>query len=129
MTRGEFFNVLVCHDLIPSGRRILKIRCYDQNSHFPSITFLYISNVFSAVRCHENASARIFPLATRFSRKTESVVTLIIAATVSSTSRGLTITAASPAISGIDPLCEVITGVPHVIASRTGKPNPSYKDG
>ena len=34
-----------------------------------------------------------------------------------------------PAISGIDDTFEAITGVPHFIASSTGRPNPSYKDG
>ena len=37
--------------------------------------------------------------------------------------------AASPATSGSDDRLEAIEGVPHAIASRSGRPNPSYSDG
>jgi len=35
----------------------------------------------------------------------------------------------APATSGIEDTFEATTGVPHCIASRTGSPNPSYRDG
>jgi hypothetical protein len=37
--------------------------------------------------------------------------------------------AASPAISGSEARSETITGQPHAIASITGSPNPSYREG
>ena len=37
--------------------------------------------------------------------------------------------AAWPATSGKDPRFDTTTGTPHAIASRTGKPNPSSKEG
>jgi hypothetical protein len=40
-----------------------------------------------------------------------------------------TSTAASPAISGIDPTAVATTGVPAAFASRIGNPNPSSSDG
>ena len=41
---------------------------------------------------------------------------------------GSTITAASPATSGQLVRFEQTTGAPHCIASRIGRPNPSYRD-
>ena len=36
---------------------------------------------------------------------------------------------ASPTTSGKEEIFEVITGVPQAIASKTGKPKPSHKEG
>src|SRR3990172_11457321 len=36
---------------------------------------------------------------------------------------------ASPATSGIDDVVDDMTGHPHCMASSTGSPNPSYRDG
>src|SRR3972149_835352 len=45
------------------------------------------------------------------------------------TPRGSTYRAASPATSGRGPVRAVRTGVPHAIASSTGRPNPSQREG
>jgi hypothetical protein len=42
---------------------------------------------------------------------------------------GSTPRAASPVTSGSEEVAEAIVGTPRAIASRTGRPNPSYNDG
>ena len=52
-----------------------------------------------------------------------------MAAAIAEISVGFTSMAASAATSGMDDVSDVITGVPHDIASKIGKPKPSYKEG
>src|SRR5438034_710472 len=89
----------------------------------------YAVNVWLAVFSHENSSARFNPFFDNSLRSDSSSATRASASVISPTFRGLTSTAASPATSFIEELFDVITGVPHDIASTIGMPKPSSSEG
>ena len=76
-----------------------------------------------------NVLARAMPALRKLSRFPGSSSTSDRASICSSSKCGETRVAASPATSGSDELSLATTGAPHAIASRTGNPKPSYKDG
>src|SRR5215813_9469095 len=88
-----------------------------------------MSDVNSAVRCHENSVARASPRFLKSSRKVASSATRDRLSAIARTLRGSTSTAAPSDISFIEELFDVITGAPHAIASTIGNPNPSSNDG
>ena len=78
---------------------------------------------------HVNRAARIKPWARRLTRRPAELSTCSIASARSSGLYGSKYFTASPPTSGSEAAREQMTGVPHAIASRTGKPNPSIFDG
>ena len=85
--------------------------------------------VLAAVSSHEKRSACSRPAAARRSARSTSANSDSIAAAISRTERGFTPSAASPVTSGSADVVEATTGTPRLIASSTGRPNPSYTDG
>src|SRR3982750_2670203 len=88
-----------------------------------------ISKVCRAVRSQENSLARRSPLSRKSSRSCGSPSISSNLPAISSTLYGSTRSPASPTTSGRLVKFPVITGVPHLIASRGGKPNPSKNEG
>src|SRR3989344_647050 len=86
-------------------------------------------SIKSTVLSHENSFARSFPFAMSDARRSLSSNNLCNPFSMSSTEFGSTRSAASPATSLMLLAFEVSTGTPRVIASRTGRPNPSLNDG
>ena len=82
-----------------------------------------------AVRSQLNAFSRANPLFLMWIRKSSSSNTSRMPLAMSNTFSGFTITAASPTTSGREVLSEQTTGVPQAMASRGGKPKPSYSEG
>ena len=98
-------------------------------AHFASRARSYTSSVIRAVSSHEKRSACRRPAAARRSARATSPTSDAIAAAISRTERGFTPSAASPVTSGSEDVAEATTGTPRLIASSTGRPNPSYTDG
>ena len=82
-----------------------------------------------AHNCQEKFFACSKPAEISFSRNLEFIKILETASAIALVSSGLTRTAALPATSGMLVVFEVVTGHPHCIASRTGRPKPSYNEG
>ena len=78
---------------------------------------------------HVNSRARARPDSIRRSRSAPGAATVRIASAKPSWSSGSTSSAAGPQVSGSAPRSELTTGVPAAIASRHGRPKPSYRDG
>ena len=80
-------------------------------------------------RPDEKRSACRRPASARRSARATSPTSDAIAAAISRTERGFTPSAASPVTSGSEDVAEATTGIPRLMASSTGRPNPSYTDG
>src|SRR5439155_7246008 len=110
-----------------AGDQWKKVDADPQRRH-PS-TASYTSAVSRAVRSQGNSRALASPRAVRSWARPSSSHTRRIPSAIASTDSGSTSTAASPATSGSDERSEVTTGHPHAIASSTGRPKPSNRDG
>src|SRR2546426_1616924 len=97
--------------------------------HRTCAAWQYTSSVSRAVRFHVNSEARARPRDRNCARRSSSLSTPTIASVQAFTSSGSSRIPASPTTSGMDAARDAITGVPHAIASSTGRPNPSYNDG
>ena len=76
-----------------------------------------------------NDRALFNPARPRRRRSSSSSTTFRMAPAIPSTSSGSTFKAASPTTSGSEDTLEHITGQPQAMASRGGRPNPSYSEG
>ena len=82
--------------------------------------------VFSAERVHVSSAARARPADDRRSARLASSSTSRSASAIARGEDGSTSNAAPAATSSVDVPAEVTTGVPWIIASSTGSPNPSF---
>ena len=85
--------------------------------------------IFSALLAQEKRLWFFVPISIRPFLNSVSVAILQIALTKASVSSGSINTAESCSTSGKDAALDAITGHPHACASKTGIPNPSYKEG
>jgi len=92
------------------------------------VTLLYTSSVFLAVCSQENFSALLRESIESLFLRPSSFTVFIILSANPPMSPGSTSIPASPTTSPIDELSEHITGIPQLIASRGGKPNPSKSE-
>jgi len=77
----------------------------------------------------ENILDRSKPLLTNSAFKESFSVISKMESRINSRSKGSHTIPASPTTSGREALSDVITGIPEAIASKTGIPNPSKRDG
>ena len=89
----------------------------------------YTASISFAVRAHEKRLECSKPLCARSRRRSGLVARRNIASARASVLVGSIVSAASPAISPSDDVLDVSTARPDAIASTTGRPNPSYRDG
>src|SRR5262249_61817765 len=92
-------------------------------------TRAYTANVRRAQSSQENLAARSRPLSDISWRSLPSRKTRCAACSQASSASGGIKWAASPATSGSEAAFDASTGHPDAIASRTGRPNPSYREG
>src|SRR5207248_5201478 len=108
-------------DVAPHHRRLLASRDDHDRGDLHASASRYAAAVRRAVSSHVNALARSIPAADSRSRSASARRT----PSVTSAPK----TAASPATSRIASSVAATTGVPHAIASTSGRPKPSCFDG
>src|SRR2546429_7106590 len=91
-------------------------------------TFRYTAIVCSAALRQENSEARANPRERHRLASSASLSSLPTASAIPLASIGSNTWAPSPATSAREPPFEVTTGQPHDIASKIGRPNPSYRE-
>ena len=82
-----------------------------------------------AVSAHEKRAAFSVPARASRVRSCSSVTSVSIAAAIARASSGSNVSAAASATSASAPRSEHATGTPRDIASSTGRPKPSYREG
>src|SRR5918911_1515501 len=92
-------------------------------------TFSRIFRIIIAVLAQLYWLARTRPLRRIPSRIPVFPRTDSMAIAMAGTSSGFTSIEASPATSGIELVCAAMTGTPHAMASKMGRPKPSYREG